>query len=323
MGKSILITDVESIIRRLQHDTGLFKDIKRGGNNIMCTCPFHNGGTEKNPSMGVLTGDIYRNGKLQEKGTYHCFTCGETGSIEELVSRVFGKLDGGYFGKQWIAKNFVSVSVEERQKLNLNLTREKQTNIIDYVTEEELASYRFYHPYHKKRGLSDRVVDYFDLGYDPKTGTMTMPVRDMTGNTVFVYRRSVEGKFFNNEAGTPRGSYVYGMYETIKNASRIDELLVCESPIDALTAWSNSKYAVATFTAQITSVQAKLIEKLPIRKIVSAYDNDDAGIVATRKLYKMLNNSKLFYRLQFPKYAKDLNDIKPEDWGKLTSEIFI
>lgn len=321
---SILLTDVEPIIRRLQTETGLFRDIKNSGNNLLVTCPFHNGGNERNPSMGILKSDIYRNGKLYPKGTYNCFTCDEAGMIDELISKVFGKNDGGHFGKQYISKNFVSVSVNERKKLELNLDRNKKVEKqIDYVDEAELDSYRWLHPYHKKRGLSDKVINYFDIGYDDATNTMTMPVRDYTGKTVFVYRRNVERKFFNNAVGTPRGLYVYGMYEVMKNISKIDELLVCEAPIDALSAWSNGKFAIATFTAQLTPVQISIIKQIPVRKIVSAYDNDEAGKKATAKLFKLLGNSKIQYRLIFPEYAKDLNDIKAEDWENLESKLYV
>lgn len=320
---TILLTDILPILQRLQKETGLLKDIKNSGNNILCTCPFHANGNERNPSMGILKSDLYRNGKLYPKGTFNCFTCGQTGTIEEFVSKLYGKQDGGYFGKQYISKNFVAVAVNEREKLNLNLSRgKKEKTQIEYVDEAELDSYRWLHSYHKKRGLSDKVISYFDIGYDDKTNTMTMPVRDYTGGTVFVYRRSVERKFFNNAVGTPRGLYVYGMYEVMKNISKIDELLVCEAPIDALSAWSNGKYAIATFTAQLTPVQISIIKKIPVRKIVSAYDNDEAGQKATTKLFKLLGNTKLKYRLNFPEYAKDLNDIKKEDWENLQSELY-
>lgn len=323
MSSSILLTDVLPILQRLQKDTGLLRDIKPSGNNILCTCPFHKGGQEKKPSMGVLKSDTRRNGKLYKKGTYNCFTCDATGSIEELVSRMFGKEDGGYYGQKYISKNFVSVEVNQREKLELNLSRGKKSDIIKYVGEEELDSYRWNHPYHKQRGLSDRVIEYFDIGYDKETNTMTMPVRDYTGGTVFVYRRSVEKKFFNNEKGTPRGLYIYGMYEVMKNVHKIDELMVCEAPIDALSAWSNGKYAIATFTAQLTPVQIGIIKQIPVRKLISAYDNDEAGNKATDKLFRLIGGNKIKYRLKFPQYAKDLNDIKTEDWEQLRSGLYI
>lgn len=47
------------------------RNIKRTGDNIMITCPFHKDGQERRPSCGIrLTPDEY-----SSIGTVHCFTC--------------------------------------------------------------------------------------------------------------------------------------------------------------------------------------------------------------------------------------------------------
>ena len=64
------MTDLETILSELQtqlraNSINYLKDIKDGPENVMLTCPYHKGGQERRPSMGVKKTD----------GTCHCFTC--------------------------------------------------------------------------------------------------------------------------------------------------------------------------------------------------------------------------------------------------------
>ena len=62
-----------------------------------------------------------------------------------------------------------------------------------------------------ERGLTDEVIEEFDIGYDKDTRCITFPVRDKSGGTLFVARRSVDTKYFNypKEAEKP----LYGLFE--------------------------------------------------------------------------------------------------------------
>ena len=66
--------------------------------NIMVSCPYHKGGQERRPSAGIK----------KSSGVFHCFACGETHSINEMISYCFGKTDDlvGAFGWNWLLKNF-------------------------------------------------------------------------------------------------------------------------------------------------------------------------------------------------------------------------
>ena len=46
------------------------------------------------------------------------------------------------------------------------LNKKEEVKEVTYVSEEELESYRFYHPYMWERKLTPEVVDKFDIGYD-------------------------------------------------------------------------------------------------------------------------------------------------------------
>lgn len=318
-----VITDIYDIVVELKNSLNnhLLKDIKLSGNDVMCTCPMHKDGQESKPSCGISLIKKKRGKKVFPEGTVHCFTCDYTATFTEFISNCFGYTDGGVFGYKWLTRNFVTLEVEHRKPIQLAFNKvDELCKPISYITEEELDSYRYIHPYMYTRKLTDRVINYFDVGYDKNTNCITMPVRDLNGNVPFVYRRSVSSKFFNNAKDTMRGEYVYGLYEVYKNITNIQELIICESPIDALTAWCNKRPAVALFTCHVTPTQIELLKNLPIKKFIDGLDKDKSGRSAVNKLKKLLP-SKLIYNLNTPPYAKDLNDIKVEDWCTVTSTL--
>ena len=142
----------------------LIQKQKDGPEHIQICCPYHNNGMERRPSAGLRKSD----------GVFHCFACGEVHSLPEVISYCFGYVDDalGKFGWQWLLKNFAVVHIEERKDVEIDLVRDNLTvkNIVldnrnthkpVYVSEEELDSYRYIHPYMYKRGLTDEIIEMF------------------------------------------------------------------------------------------------------------------------------------------------------------------
>ena len=278
--------------------------------NIMVSCPYHKGGQERRPSAGIK----------KSSGVFHCFACGETHSINEMISYCFGKTDDlvGAFGWNWLLKNFLIVSVEDRRDLNLDLTRNNNSNFpVRFVTEEELDKYRVYHKYMWKRKMTPEVVDIFDVGYDEDTKCITFPVRDIKGNCLFIARRSVNSKFFNYPAGVEKP--VYGLYELSQLHEFPKEVIICESMIDCITAWVYGKYAVA-LNGLGNELQFRQLNNMPCRKFILATDNDNAGKSARLRLRKCLKG-KIITEYILPNNRKDINDLSKEEFDNLI-EVF-
>ena len=68
---------VESILQHFPNAT-----IASGYARIRC--PYHKGGREKRPSMGILLEDK----GTMEAGTCHCFTCGKVISFSDMVKEL-------------------------------------------------------------------------------------------------------------------------------------------------------------------------------------------------------------------------------------------
>lgn len=329
-------SDLGDILTELQTQLAinkipLLKNMKDTPENIMVSCPYHKNGQENRPSAGIRKTD----------GTFHCFTCGETHSLQEVISYCFGRYEDvvGAFGWEWLLKNFLTVSIEERKPLNLDFDRHNKqpNNEITYISEEELDSYREYHPYMWKRKMTPEVVEIFDIGYDAKTDCLTFPVRDINGNCLFIARRSVKTKFFNYPSGAEKP--VYGLYELTQAFTRYcdyvygsaivnnypwmqqkpDEIIICESMIDAITCWVYGKYAVA-LNGLGNELQFRQLNGMPCRKFILATDNDSAGLNARKRLHYNIKN-KLITEYVLPKGKKDINDLTKEEFDNLV-EIF-
>lgn len=301
-----------------------FAEFKKGTRNIQFNCPIHNEGQERKPSCGIST----VNQEGTPAGTVHCFTCGYTASLEQMIGHCFGKDDEGAFGREWLIKNFLTISIENRKDIILDLQRgNNKTNNSNYITEEELDSYRYYHPYMYKRRLTDEIIEKFDVGYDnhfelkDKFGKvksvlrcLTFPVRDINGNTLFIARRSVDIKFFHYPEGVDKP--VYGLYELPKD---VKEVIVCEGILDALTCWVYGRPAVCLLGLG-TQKQYEQLRKLKCRKLITALDPDEAGQKATKRLKKALYGNKLVTSYIIPE-GKDINDLTKKEFENL-QELF-
>lgn len=323
---SDILTELVSQLR--VNNIPLIAKQRDSGDHIQITCPYHSNGMERKPSAGLRKSD----------GIFHCFACGEVHSLPEVISHCFGHDEDliGTWGWTWLLKNFATVQVEERKDVELDfgsrsigyVNRSNQNNNRfngdkRYITEEELDKYRYTHPYMYKRGLTDEVIEMFDIGVDIDSKAITFPVRDIHGNCLFIARRSVNTKFFNYPEGAEKP--LYGLYEYYTYAEgeygaihKMDcsQVIVCESMLDALSFWTIDKPAVA-LNGLGNELQFKQLRGLPCREIILATDMDERGLAARERIRKNLNSTKLIAEYFFPKGRKDANDCTKEELKNL------
>ena len=316
----VILDDTQDILIELRKQLEL-NGVKRfarfidSGKNIQTNCPFHKEGQERKPSFGIN----------KNTGECHCFGCGWSGTLSEMISNCFGKDDFGAYGNKWLIRNFLSVAVESRPDIDVDFCRRRKitSETKKYISEQELDSYRYTHPYMYKRKLTDEIIDLFDIGYDKSTDCITFPNRDINGNCLFVARRSVKTKFFNYPQDVEKP--VYGLYEcnicakTIKNWFP-NEIIICESMIDALTCWVYGRYAVA-LNGTGNENQFKTLRNMPNRKFILATDMDEAGLKARERIRQSLGNKIVTEYVWDINVAKDINDMNKEYFDSL-KEVF-
>lgn len=306
-----ILTELQSQLRINGND--MLGQMKQSGHNIQVCCPYHH---DKRPSAGI---DM-------RTGMFHCFACQEVHTLPEFISQCFGHEDlfGNKFGWNWLLKNFLTISIEERTDIPLDLDRKALYNVsvnIDYVNEEELDTYRYTHPYMYQRGLTDEIIELFDIGYDSSCDCITFPIRDIFGNTLFIARRSTKTKFFNYPKDVEKP--LYGLYELyhvnyISGKRHSGEVVVCESMLDALSFWTIHKPAVA-LNGLGNELQMKQLRDLPIRELILCTDMDEAGMKARERIKKNVRN-KLISEYILPTGCKDANDCTKEQLKNLVQQ---
>ena len=58
-----------------------------------------------------------------------------------------------------------------------------------------------------ERGLTDEIIERFDIGYDRERREITFPIKDLSGKVRFISGRSVKGKFFKLPQGIDKPIY--------------------------------------------------------------------------------------------------------------------
>lgn len=289
----------------------LLNDIKPTGDNIMITCPVHKDGHEHKPSCGVSIVPKYQGTKIIEPGTVHCFTCGYTAPLSNFISNCFGYNDGGIFGNKWIKAQYNTGLTVKTRKVELNLSRGTITRgELPNVPQEVLQGYRYTVEYMYNRGLTDDIIEQFDIGYDSKDDCITIPVPNLKGEVKWLQRRSIVGKKYYIPSGINKTDYLLGASEVLRLKLYKQPVYIVESPFNMLTLWKLGFPAICIFGTGGGN-QYKMLNKLPIRHYIIALDPDEAGRKGSRKLLHNLGKTKLLSKVNYIDH-RDINELDTE-----------
>ncbi|MCF6274781.1 MAG: CHC2 zinc finger domain-containing protein [Robiginitomaculum sp.] len=155
------------------------------------------------------------------------------------------------------------------------------------------------------RGQLQKLGIYRNSGHEHLAGSLVIPMLDMpTGAVRQMYGRKIVD---NLRKGTPKHLYLPGPMAGVWNESAFkaaDEMILCESLIDAMTFWCagyrnvTSAYGINGFTDAILAA----FKTYGVKRVLIAYDRDAAGDKAAKKLVEALNAENIeTYRILFPK----------------------
>lgn len=309
-----ILTPVKEILLALQQQcavsgNGKIKDLSFKANEAIVSCPHHKMGMENKPSCYVmLEGD----GKYSA-GTCHCFSCGWHGSIVKFIAETLGI---SYRASvEWLLglSDYAIVDSGDThpfKALDEYFAQGKEEDRQGWgnITVDELKQYDYIHPYMFERKLTMDVINKFEVGYDPSTDCLTFPVY-VDSKCVCVARRKVSYKRFVMPKIIPKP--IYGLDYVSGN-----EVIVCESIINALTCYTYGKEAVALMGTG-SSWQVDQLCRFPLRKITLALDPDEAGEQGVMRMAsKLVRSGKLVSRLMIPT-GKDINDLSKEEFDSL------
>lgn len=315
---------------------GMIRLGKISNNYYTAYCPFHKDGQERKPSFGILLREEYRNGQKYPIGWSHCFTCSFTATLPDMITEILKRKSITQTGYDWLVENIpgfapdadfekllpdnIMETIQDKFAVDYlqRLTQPKPS----YVSEEELASYRFTVDYMYERKLTDEIIEKFDIGYDPNfvppgrskpVPCITFPVRDRDGNTLFICRRSIQGKLYNYPTGVTKP--LYGIDMIPRGCKSV---VICESIINALTSFKYGYPAVAMLGTG-NPLQIQQLKELGVAEFVICTDGDDAGRRAADKLRRALSKNAMMWTIPMPD-GKDLNDLTQEEWEDLYAQ---
>jgi DNA primase len=160
------------------------------------------------------------------------------------------------------------------------------------------------------RGRLQRLGIMRESGHEHFTGSVVIPVIDPEGNVREIYGRKITDGL---RPGTPLHMYLPGPHKGVWNEEALiasKEIILCESLIDALTFWCadyrnvTASYGVNGFTDD----HRKAFKRHGTKKVLIAYDRDDAGEKAAHELAEELISMGIdCYRVLFPK-GMDANE---------------
>ena len=275
--KSLLPTYLE-----LLEDMGMTEN--RG--NDFWDCPFCGSGTGINQTPAF---------HLLEEGTkYKCFSCGESGDIFDLVKHVEHMEDKRYprvYAKtEKIMKPYLGRPLDYDVKAQKTEKQEvKQQDFSEYL--KECHSQVCFTNYFHKRGLSDHIINKFQLGFDPKQNIVTIPYNVGHEGTGYIHRAlwQCSNKYIKH------GNEPFNIGAIKNNSSEF--VFITEGQIDAMSFEEIGYPALGLGGVNEVDKLVELIVDIGTPKyLVLALDNDVPGKKETGRLIETIAETGFPFR---------------------------
>ena len=306
LNNHIIDHNLQDILIRLRSESNnkYLHIIRKSGDNIAISCPFHKDGQESHASCFVY---LRSDNDSVPFGYFKCFTCHEQGQLYKLVEKCLGCSEE--HAKQWLIDNFSSTfNLESLNLTDIELNK-RDENI--YLDERVLDNYKYIHPYLLKRNVTPEIIKKFSVGWNEETDSITFPVWDIHNKLVGITERSVNTKNFYIPEGLDLPIYLLN-YIIREN---INEVYVVESQIDALTLWTFGYPAIALFgTGGRKSYD--ILKKSGIRIYHLCFDGDLAGRHGALRFIKNMPENVMIDVFYLPD-GKDVNDLSKEEFDHL------
>jgi len=244
-------------------------------------------------------------------GRFHCYTCGDTYGIIELIIRAHrqqGKTLTWYKALYFLAKTtnkIIESTPEETETKTINTDlawmnriksfKNKKINSIPNLKEisENYLELFWYNPDPLQdwinEGISTEALSRYEIGWYGLTNQITIPVRDSNEKLIGIRCRNLnpldvaKAKYDNMVINGQKlkystGSTLYGLWVTQDRIKQNKKIMLVEAEKSCLLAYTyfgENSYVVATCGSAITFTQQKiLLNELKVSEIIYAPDRD-------------------------------------------------
>ena len=235
-------------------------------------CPMHKKRTGKedhNPSWWINS----------ETGAHICFSCGYKGNVYTLVSDVRG-----------IDYHEARDYVNDKADMPIDILMRRIKELPEYIqpeshpigmSEARLAVYVAPPKIElRKRFLTVAAVEACGVLWDEKNSSWILPIRDPDDFSLWGWQeKGARGRFFRNQ---PQGVKKSKTVFNVQNLKTDADLVVVESPLDAVRLFGLGYNAISTYGAMPSVDQVKIMRRST--RVVAAFDNDSAGHKASEEM---------------------------------------
>ncbi|MDF2686841.1 MAG: primase [Clostridia bacterium] len=323
-----LRSDIETVISR-------YTELKKSGGSLIGLCPFHN---EKTPSFHVNSA----------KQLFYCFGCNAGGDVISFAMKIENL---SYVDAVTFLAEQAGIKLPQNNSLDneLSFLRNK-------ILEMNKVAARFFYEnlmsesgrqaleYFTERGLTQRTITHFGLGYslnswddllkhliekgyskenikasglvssneknmfDRFRNRVMFPIIDSRNNIIGFGGRAMEddpAKYLNtSETVAFKKGNNIYAINFAKN-TKAGEFILCEGYMDVITMHqAGFTNAIATLGTALTVDQARLIKRCT-NNITICYDGDQAGKNATKRAIEILENEDISIKVITVTGAKD------------------
>ncbi|MBU6427254.1 toprim domain-containing protein [Patescibacteria group bacterium] len=227
-----------------------------------------------------------------ETGQYNCKKCGVKGNLITLAK---------FLNDDPIKIGPVNIETRKRNVRTITpLLVEKYHNSLTPEIREYLNN----------RGISDKIISEYKIGYGNfhKTWWITIPIKDLTGNFVYLKLRQ-DPKYGDKKITWPEGEAQIYEWDDVINAT--DRLLITEGETDALLMKANGINCISSTHGANTFKEEWLKYFNKDISYYICYDNDAAGRSGTQKVISLLykNGFKNINVITLPDIVGDKGDL--------------
>ncbi|MDP4094630.1 MAG: DNA primase [Bacillota bacterium] len=295
--------------------------LERKGKDYFGLCPFHK---EKTPSFSVVPG----------KQIFYCFGCGKGGNVfhfimnaenleyieavKYLADRAKIQLPEGNeedTNKARIRRELININTEAARFFHQNLISGKYTKAMEYLV---------------KRGITDRTIKKFGLGFQPEEidilyrylkskgygdepiqasglvlpgkkggfydrfrGRIIFPIFDIRGNVIAFGGRVTDSSLpkYMNSPETPVYSKSKNLYSlNFAKNSGEKQIIIVEGYMDVISLQQNGIINTVASLGTALTESQGRLLKKYAEEVIISYDSDSAGQAATLRGLDILND---------------------------------
>ena len=284
-------------VRQRARIVDLFPDgaLQRLGRDFVTTCPWHD---DRHPSLTVSP----------TRNRVYCFVCnrGEDpiGWVQDRQGLPFLQ------AVEHLARHYgipvpsddpviaARLAAEAKERQRLLAWRAALQSRFQEALRADLHRHGPAAQYLQQRGLTAATAEQWQLGV--QQGRLMLPIHDHQGRCCGFSGRLLPSsgttdqarpKYRNSPADVlfQRNSLVFGLHQAAAAIRQRGEALLVEGPLDVLQLHqAGIDHAVAVMGTHLSPQQRQLLQQAGAKRIVVAFDGDDAGRRATQKLLDTL-----------------------------------